>query len=124
MIFIKILVKGYLKNITENETLFFEEKGIRNKNKIIYNNDNVKFTIKYNSDELLLIREGNDFINTFIFNKKKSNSNYLLKENNYDIDMEVITMNIDILDSVIYVKYRIVDTGCIYEYKLEMSDIL
>ena len=34
MIFIRIKIKGYLKNITDNEVVEFEEKGIKNKNKI------------------------------------------------------------------------------------------
>ena len=39
---IRIKIKGYLKNITDNEIFEFEEKGIRNKNKITFNNNNIK----------------------------------------------------------------------------------
>ena len=81
---IRIKIKGYLKNNTDNELLEFEEKGIKIKNKIIYYNNNVKNTIKFSDKEIILIREGNDFLNTFVFNINKSYSNYLLKENNYD----------------------------------------
>lgn len=121
---IRIKVKGYLKNITENELLEFEEKGIKNKNKITYYNDNVKYTIKLNDSEVLFIRESDDFLNTFVFNKKNSYSNYLLKENNYDIDLGVNTIMMDILDDGIYIKYIINETNCEYEFKIEMSDVL
>lgn len=121
---IRIKVKGYLKNITENELLEFEEKGIKNKNKITYYNDGVKNIIKFSDREILLIRESDDFLNTFVFNKNNSYSNYLLKENNYDIDLGVTTIMMNILDNSIYIKYLINETDCEYEFKIEMSDML
>ena len=121
---IRIKIKGYLKNITDNEIFEFEEKGIKNKDKITFNNNNVKYSIKCNNSEIILIRDGDDFINTFVFNKKNSNSNYFLKENGYDMDMEVITSNIEISDELIYIGYEIISTSCKYEFKIEMSEIL
>ena len=81
VVFIRVKIKGYLKNITENELCEFEEKGIKNKNKITYANDNIKNTIKINDNVIMLIRDGNDFVNTFVFNKDNSYCNYLLKDN-------------------------------------------
>lgn len=124
MIFIRIKIKGNLKNITEDELFEFEEKGIRNKNKIIFSNDNIKSTIKISDNEIILIREGNDFINTFVFNKKNSSCNYLLKENNYDVDIGINTFILESNDNSIYIKYEIIDSKCEYEYKIEMSDVL
>ena len=121
---IRIKIKGYLKNITDNEIFEFEEKGIRNKNKITFNNNNIKYSIKCDNNEIILIRDGDDFVNTFVFNKKNSNSNYLLKENGYDMDMEVITSNMEISDELIYIEYEIISTSCKYEFKIEMSEIL
>lgn len=121
---IRIKIKGYLKNITDNEIFEFEEKGIRNKNKITFNNNNIKYSIKCDNNEIILIRDGDDFVNTFVFNKKNSNSNYFLKENGYDMDMEVITSNMEISDESIYIEYEIISTSCKYEFKIEMSEIL
>lgn len=123
MIFIRIKVKGNLKNITENELFEFEEKGIRNKNKITYSSDSVKNTIKLSDNEVILVRESAQFVNTFVFNKKKSSCNCLLKENNYDVDIDINTIAMDINENSIYIKYVIVDSDCEYEYKLEMSDV-
>lgn len=124
MVFIKIRVRGYLKNITDNELLEIEEKAIINKNKITFSSDNVKNIIKINDSDIMLVREGNDFINTFVFNKDKSSCNYYLKDNNYDVDIDINTISMDINDNSICIKYLIVDSNSEYEYKLEMSDIL
>ncbi len=121
---IRVKVKGYLKNITENENLFFDERGISKKNKVSFISDSIKYSIKYSNSEVVMIREGNDFINTFVFNKKKSISTYTLKSNNYTIDMDVNVNEIDINENNIYIKYVINDTECIYEYMIEMSESL
>ena len=123
MIFIKIKVKGYLKNITENEIIEFEERAIRNKNKITFSCDNVKTTIKINDNDVVMIREGIDFINSFVFNIKNSCCNYLIKNNNYDVNIDINTIAINVSADSIYIKYLIIDSQCKYEYKLEMSDI-
>ena len=126
VIFIRILIKGYLKNISENEIVNFECKGIKNKNKVTYVDNDVRFNIKINDDNVMLIRDGADFINTFIFDKNKKNSisNYLIKENNCDVDIDIDVIDLKIYDDIIYIKYLISETNCIYEYKLEMSDVL
>lgn len=126
VIFIRILIKGYLKNISENEIVNFECKGIKNKNKVTYVDNDVRFNIKINDDNVILIRDGADFINTFIFDKNKKNSisNYLIKENNCDVDIDIDVIDLKIDDDIIYIKYLISETNCIYEYKLEMRDVL
>ena len=108
---IRIKVKGYLRNITDNEIFEFEERGI-------------KYSIKCNDNEIMMIRDGNDFVNTFIFNTNSSKSNYLLKENGYDMDMEVNVSNMESNDKLIYIEYEIVSTSCKYEFKIEMSEML
>lgn len=114
-----------MKNISENEITNFEYRGIRNKNKITYvDDDSVKFSIKIGDNEIIVIRDGNGFINTFVFNVNRSNCNYFVKDNNYDVDIDVDTIYMEVSDNIIYIKYLIVDSGCVYEYKLEMSDIL
>ncbi len=121
---IRIKVKGYLRNITDNEIFEFEERGIKNKDKITFNNNDIKYSIKCNDNEIMMIRDGNDFVNTFIFNNNNSKSNYLLKENGYDMDMEVNVSNMEFNDKLIYIEYEIVSTSCKYEFKIEMSEML
>lgn len=120
---IRIKIKGYLKNITEKEIFNFNEKGIKTKDKITFIAEDVKYTLKITNNEVFLLREGKDFINIFLFNKKNSKSNYLLKENNFDIDMEVKTDYIEIKENYIYIEYEIISTSSKYQLKIEMSDI-
>ena len=122
VIFIKIKVKGYLKNITENEIINFEEKAIKNKDKISYVSDGIKTILKKDNNDLVLIREGNDFVNTFLFNNKNSRCNYLLKENGLDVNIDIKTITIDIGGNNVLVKYVVLDSECEYEYKLEIEN--
>lgn len=122
---IRVKVKGYLKNITENEMMEIDVKGIKTKNKITYNDNNTKHIIKINDKEIILIREGSDFVNTFVFKDKgKSTSNYFLKENNCSLDIDIDVTYIKHTDSEIVVNYIVIDSGFNYEYKIEVSDIL
>ena len=113
-----------MRNITDNEIFEFEERCIKNKDKITFNNNDIKYSIKCNDNEIMMIRDGNDFVNTFIFNNNNSKSNYLLKENGYDMDMEVNVSNMKSNDKLIYIEYEIVSTSCKYEFKIEMSEML
>lgn len=122
MIFIKVKVKGYLKNITENKIINIDEKAIKNKEKIIYVCDGIKTILKKDSNDLILIREGNDFINTFLFNNKNSKCNYLLKENGIDVDIDIKTSIVQISNDSVLVKYVVMDSNCEYEYKLEIEN--
>ena len=121
---IKVKVTGYLKNNTENELLKISAIGIKNKSKITYFDNDVKYTIKIKENEVYLSREGASFFNSFLFNNKKSTSNYLLKENNYNFDLEILTSFIDVKDNHIHINYKIVETNCDYEYQIEMSDVI
>ena len=120
---IRVKIKGYLKNITENNNLIFGEKGIYNKNKLSFIKDDIKYNIKLLDSEIIIKRKGKDYINSFIFNKKKASSTYSLKDNNYTIEMDIDIKEI-IIDNGFYVKYMICDTSCLYEFKLEMSEFL
>ena len=121
---IRVKIKGFLRNITENDILNFDEKGIRNKNKISFIKDNIKYSIKLLDNEINMIREGNDYINSFVFKKTKGNSSYTLKDNNYTIGMDIMIKELVINDNSFNIKYLISDTMCEYEFALEMSECL
>ena len=121
---IRVFVNGYLKNNTDGENTIFKEKGIRTKDKLSFVFDDVKYSIKINDNDIMLVRDGNDFINSFSFNEKHGKSNYYLKEHGYSIDMDV---NVDVLvidDNKIFIKYVIAQTGCEYELMIEMEGVL
>ena len=121
---IRVFVNGYLKNNTDGENTIFKEKGIRTKDKLSFVFDDVKYSIKINDNDILLVRDGNDFINSFSFNEKHGKSNYYLKEHGYSVDMDINIKMFDVNDNKIYIKYVIADTECEYELLIEMGDIL
>ena len=121
---IRVFVNGYLKNNTDGENTIFKDTGIRTKDKLSFVFDDVKYSIKINDNDIMLVRDGNDFINSFSFSEKSGKSNYYLKEHGYSIDMDV---NVDVLvidDNKIFIKYVIAQTGCEYELMIEMEGVL
>jgi len=116
-------IKGYLKNITDNEYDEIKENAILNKNKINYIKDNIKHTIYLKDKEIILIRETKEFKNILTFHKNRSIlSEYIIKENNLCVDIEVKTLELLQSEKEIYIKYEIVDSNTIYEYKIIMED--
>ena len=120
---IKIKVKGYLKDIDEGIITNIDTFGIKNKNKITYNEETVTNTILQEDNKLILIRENDEFKNILIFDlNKETISEYLLKENNLTIELNIKTSLVEIEDNYIKVRYLVIDSDNEYEYSIEMSD--
>lgn len=120
---IKIKVKGYLKNIDEGIITNIDTFGIKNKNKITYNEETVTNTILQEDNKIILIRENDEFKNILIFDlNKETISEYLLKENNLTIELNIKTNLVEIEDNNIKVRYLVIDSDNEYEYSIEMSD--
>lgn len=121
---IRVKIRGYLKNNNDKEIINFDEKGIRNKDKVTFSSLDTKYIVKYDDNKIYLTREGNDYINTFLFNKKKSKCSYFLKEHGFNVDIDIRVIDIDINSDYVYAKYVVVDSNIEYEFKIEASDIL
>ncbi len=121
---IRVKIKGFLRNVTENSIMNFNENGIRNKQKISFNKDDVKYNFKFYNKDVVMIRENEDYINTFLFKEKNATSNYLLKDNCYSLDMEIDVKEITVNDDFFYVKYLVKETSCMYEFRIEVSSNL
>lgn len=120
---IKIKVKGYLKNIDEGIITNIDTFGIKNKNKITYNEETVTNTILQEDNKIILIRENDEFKNILIFDlNKETISEYLLKENDLTIELNIKTNLVEIEDNNIKVRYLVIDSDNEYEYSIEMSD--
>lgn len=116
-------INGYLKNITENEIELINENAILNKNKLTYIKDNIKHTILYKENEIVLVRENKDFKNILTFSKNRSIlSEYIIKENNLSLYIEVETLEIIKENNELCITYKIVDSDIIYKYKITMED--
>lgn len=120
---IKIRIKGFLKDIDEGTITNIDTFGIKNKNKITYNEETVTNTILQEDDKLILIRENDEFKNILIFDlNKETISEYLLKENDLTIELNIKTNLVEINDNYIKVRYLVIDSDNEYEYNIEMSD--
>lgn len=120
---IKIRIKGFLKDIDEGTITNIDAFGIKNKNKITYNEETVANTVLQEDDKLILIRENDEFKNILIFDlNKETISEYLLKENDLTIELNIRTNLVEINDNYIKVRYLVIDSDNEYEYNIEMSD--
>ena len=116
-------INGYLKNITENKTEKINENAILTKNKLTYIKEDIKYTIIYKEKEIILIRENKDFKNILTFSKNRSIlSEYIIKENNFSVFIEVKTLELIQNEKELYIKYKIIDSDTIYEYKITTED--
>ena len=118
---IKIQIKGHLKSLNNNGTTIIDTKGIKNKNKISYIQNEISHKLTLENNKIYLIRENKEFKNIFEFElNKKNKCYYLLKENNIEIDINIETQKIENNNNKIIIIYKVLDSNEIYEYKIEM----
>ena len=120
--YIKIKIKGYLKNDETNTSI--DTTGILSDNTITYQSDNIKTKIIINKDTLTMIREDDKMKHIMLFNKnKKEKSEYFIKEMNYSLEFNIITKEIQIDKKRIHILYNIIETNSLSEYNIEMSTL-
>ena len=91
MFFIKLKVKGYLKNLTENTEELIDTFAIKNSNVISYILDNTKYKLIINKDKINLIRENDEISHSMIYQENKKNSSeYYLKQNSNFIVVDTL----------------------------------
>ena len=121
---IKIKVKGYLKNLTENTEELFNTEAIKNSNIISYIQDKTKYKIILD-DKVTILRENNEFSHGMIFEcNKKYSSEYYLKKLKYSLEFTIKTLKLNIEKNKIDITYQIIESDNIYNYVLETSDNL
>lgn len=123
MIIIRKKLTGYIKNITEDTLENISSNAIITKDKITYINNDVKHIIHIKNNELILIRETNEFKNILTFSLKRSIlSEYIIKKEDLCLEINIKTLELSITDKIIYIKYLILDSNTIYEYKLFLEE--
>lgn len=123
MIIIRKKIKGYIKNITKDTTENISSNAIITKDKITYINNDVKHIIYIKNNELILIRETNEFKNILTFSLNRSIlSEYIIKKEELCLEINIKTLELSITDKIIYIKYLILDSNTIYEYKLFLEE--
>ena len=123
MLFIKIKVKGYLKNLTENTKELIDTTAIKNKNKISYIINDIKHIVLIETNKITLLRENNEFSHRMIFIENSTiSSEYYLKESSYSLEFNIETTKLIIKNNKIDITYKIIESENICNYVLEMSD--
>ena len=123
VIIIRKKLTGYIKNITEDTLENISSNAIITKDKITYINNDVKHIIHIKNKELILIRETNEFKNILTFSLKRSIlSEYIIKKEDLCLEINIKTLELSITDKIIYIKYLILDSNTIYEYKLFLEE--
>lgn len=121
--FIKIKVKGYLKNITENTEEKIDTYAVKNKDKISYIIDDTKYKIEIHPSNITLTRENKEFIHCMIFEyNKETTTNYYIKELNSELSIKILTTKLEIQESIIKINYKVLDNDNEYIYVIEMSE--
>lgn len=120
----KINLKGYLKDVTNNESNNIDTTAMKNDNKITYYLDKEKYTIKIVSPtRLILNRTTKEIDSTIYFELNKVlPANYTIKENNLSLSIDIRTNKIEIKDNYIKISYTVIDSENNYEFYIEMRD--
>lgn len=116
----KINLKAHL--ISDEENLNIEVSGIRNKNKIIYKENNITVTILIMNNKIELNRVCNEYKIKLIFDKFKDTiSTYSLFGALKIFELETVTKKLLISDKKIEIDYVL--EGNNFSYKLEVEDL-
>lgn len=111
---IKVTLKSHLEESIQNYS------AIKTDNKIIYQEKEYKVTLTTSSN-LKLKRENNEYLfeMEFIPNKQTNGICYL-KEQNSQIDLDILTDYVIIEENIIIVKYKVLTTNQEVIYKMEV----
>ena len=120
----KLYLKSHLKNVLNNEIVYFESNAIKDKNKIKYKNNDDLYTWVLKPQKLILNRNNKDIECTMYYELNKTiPSIYTIKENNISVDINIKTEKIKIEENKIYIKYIVEDSNDVFEYTIETSEI-
>lgn len=123
-IFTKINLKGYLKDITNNEITKINTSGIKQQKKLSFYLDNDRYILKIISPTKLILTRTNEEINSNIYfeENKILPALYTIKENDLSLEIDIKTESINLTDNYIKLIYTVIDSNTKYEYYIEMSE--
>ena len=123
-IFTKIKLKGYIKDITNNQTSEISVKAIKQNKSITYYTDKEKYILKIISPIKLILNRNNTEIESTIYfeTHKILPANYFIKENGLSLSIDIRTNKIEQTDQYIKIMYTVIDSNNDYEYYIEMSE--
>ena len=112
-------IKISLKN--NEEVIESELSALIIDNKIKYIDNDILVNIDINNDYIIMTRENNEYQLILEFrNKKKTTGSYLLKENNIQFELDILTNDLIIEKEFISIIYEINNES--KEYELEIRE--
>ena len=123
VLFIKIKIKGYIENKTDNAKEIIDTYGIKETEKITYIHNKIKHILEFDNEKITLIRQNEEYTHKIIFeNKKEIETEYYLHNFNMSLFIKIKTENIETNKNNIKITYQITDSNQEFIYFLEMSD--
>lgn len=117
-------ITSELINLTTKEKNTYQTNCIFVKNKIKYQENDTKNEINIKSNQIILIRENNDIKHLMFFKENETlESEYIIKNPNLNLTLNIKTKKLTIKKNSIYLKYEIIESKNIFEYKIELEDI-
>lgn len=112
-------IKISLKN--NDEVIESELSALIIDNKIKYIDNDILVNIDINNDYIIMKRENNEYQLILVFkNKMKTTGSYLLKENNVQFELDILTNDLIIEKEFISIIYEINNES--KEYELEIRE--
>lgn len=123
-IFTKIVLNGYLKDITNNEKILIKTPAIRNKETLSYFQENERYKLQIVSPQKLILNRSTKEIDATLYFElnKVVPADYIINGNNLSLKIDIRTNNIEINDKCIKITYTVMDSNINYEYYIEMSE--
>ena len=107
------------KLVSDFDNIDIKTTGIKNKNKIIYKENDVSVTIYTDSNKICIKRVSKDYdIELFFDEGKKTISNYRLFGANKVFELETFTKKILLSDKFINIDYILEENNFSYELKI------
>lgn len=122
---IKKQLKGYIKNITENEQTKINTTAIKTTEELKFLLDNTQNKLQIKKDKTIFVRKDPEKEMTFTFCKDtKTEIKIKLLENGLYVKVPIKTTNIEITENNINIFYTIIDNNIEYELKIQLEDEL
>lgn len=105
---------------TGDEALSNKLLGVVMDDYIKYRENNILVVIKILKDSVLITRNNDEYQLNLVFkNKTNTKGKYILKENNYNFDLDIYTYILNISNNEIKIKYKLNDETRTFTLNIE-----
>lgn len=122
---IKKQLKGYIKNITENEQTKINTTVIKTADEIKFLLDSTQNKLQIKDDKAIFVRKDPEKEMSFTFCQDTETEVVIkLLENGLYVNVPIKTTNLEITENNINILYTIIDNNIEYELKIQLEDEL